>query len=71
MRRAVGLASTSVSVWRNGFHEWHPEEAKIEKKLEIIRKTWSGMQVSFDCAREDCRIDTYIWHFLIGMIERK
>eukprot|EP00929_Paragymnodinium_shiwhaense_P077084 TRINITY_DN3967_c0_g3_i3.p1 TRINITY_DN3967_c0_g3~~TRINITY_DN3967_c0_g3_i3.p1 ORF type:complete len:4541 (+),score=1544.66 TRINITY_DN3967_c0_g3_i3:127-13749(+) len=34
------------------------KEAKIEKKLEIIRKTWSTMQVTFDCAREDCPLLT-------------
>merc|ERR1719393_616503 len=30
------------------------KEAKIEKKLGIIKNTWSQMPVSFDCTREDC-----------------
>jgi dynein heavy chain len=30
------------------------KEAKIEKKLGIIKNTWSNMPVNFDCSREDC-----------------
>eukprot|EP00397_Hematodinium_sp_SG-2012_P006917 GEMP01006954.1.p1 GENE.GEMP01006954.1~~GEMP01006954.1.p1 ORF type:complete len:969 (-),score=224.17 GEMP01006954.1:581-3487(-) len=30
------------------------KESKIEKKLNVIRNTWSKMSVEFNCAREDC-----------------
>ena len=34
------------------------KEAKIEKKLTLIRNTWSKMTVDFDRTREDCPLLT-------------